>query len=228
MACGRGPAYNAAMDYRERLKAVLTPRERALFAKLSNPRKIQDYLDSLPVNFETEGETYMSPRRMIREKTAHCFEGALLGAAAMAYHGAPPLLMDFQTTPDDEDHVIALFRENGLWGAFSKTNHAVLRYRDPVYKSPRELAMSCFHEYMKWNGARSMRAFSAPFDLRKYDPKKWVTAEEDLFWLVQALDESRHFPAVPKKNLRLLRKASKVEIRAMKVVEWPAPRKKKK
>lgn len=166
----------------------------------------------------------MSPRRVLQERTAHCFEGALLAAVAFAYHGQRPLLLDFQTTPDDEDHVVTLFQENGLWGAVSKTNHAILRYRDPIYRTVRELAMSYFHEYLKWNGQKSLRAYSTPFDLSRYTPERWITAKEELFWLVEALDESRHFPVAPEKNLRLLRKASPVELRAMKITEWKAPR----
>lgn len=162
----------------------------------------------------------MSPRRAIRAKMAHCFEGALFAAAALAYQGEKPLLLDFRTIPADEDHVVALFRQNGYWGAISKTNHAILRYREPVYASVRELAMSFFHEYLMWDGRKSLRAFSKPFDLSKFAPERWVTADEELFWLVEALDSSRHFPTVPTKNLRVLRKAYKIELRAMKLVEW--------
>ena len=214
--------------YRIRLKSVLTPPERRLFERLSSPQKIQAYLDTLSVNFESSGETYMSPRRSIRAKTAHCFEGALLAAAALAYHGKRPLLLDFRTIPADEDHVVTLFRQNGYWGAISKTNHAILRYRDPVYETVRELAMSFFHEYLMWDGRKSLRAFSGQVDLSKFSPERWVTADKELFWLVEALDKTRHFPTVPKKNLRLLRKAYKIELRAMKLVEWKNPRRKSK
>ena len=206
--------------YSDRIKAVLTSPEKKLFEKLKSYKAIQDYLDTLPVNFESYGETYMSPRRTFRAKTAHCFEGALISAAALAYHGQKPYLMDFQTAWDDEDHVVALYRHRGLWGALSKTNHAVLRYRDPVYKTPREIAVSYFHEYFMWDGRKSLRAYSAPFDLSHYAPERWVTAEEELEWLVEALDQSRHFPIAPKKNLGTLRKASKIEIKSLKLVEW--------
>ena len=162
----------------------------------------------------------MSPRRTIATKTAHCFEGALLAAAALAYHGQPPLLMDFRTSPTDEDHVIAAVRVDKLWGAISKTNHAILRYRDPIYRSPRELAMSYAHEYLEWDGKKSLREYSAPFDLSRYAPERWVTATKELFWLVEALDDSRHFPIAPKKSIKQLREADAVELRAMKIVEW--------
>ena len=162
----------------------------------------------------------MSPRRCLRAKIAHCFEGALLAAAALAYHGQKPLLLDFRTIRADEDHVVALFRQNDYWGAISKTNHAILRYREPVYKTVRELAMSFFHEYLMGDGRKSLRAYSVPFNLSKFAPQRWITAEEELFWLVDRLDASKHFPIVPQKNLRNLRGAYKIELRAMKLIEW--------
>lgn len=212
------------MSYAARIQALLTPAEKRFFERLETPQKVQTYLDSLPINFEMRGETYMSPRRTIVAKTAHCFEGALVAAAAFAYHGQRPLILDFQTLPHDEDHVVAPFKQGGYWGAVSKTNHAVLRYRDPVYASVRELAMSYFHEYLLWTGKKSLLAYSRPFDLRRYSPETWLVAQEDLVWLVEAIDDSRHFPAVPRKNAKHVRKASGVELRAMKLVEWKPPR----
>ncbi len=212
--------------YADRLKRLLTPGERRQLRKLSTPEKIQDHLDSLPVNFEITGETYMSVRRILAAKTAHCFEGALLAAAALAYHGDRPLLMDFQTTSEDEDHIIALFTRNGFWGAISKTNHATLRYRDPVYKTPRELAMSYFHEYHLESGNKTLRAFSTPFGLTRYPPDTWITAQTELQWLADALDTCRHFPAVPINNRRLLRKTSQLERDMLDLKEWPDLRKK--
>jgi hypothetical protein len=213
-------AYTTKM-YRDSINALLSPAERRLFSKLGDPRKIQNYLDTLPINFEIDAETYMSPRRVIRTGTAHCFEGALLAAAALAYHGEKPLLLDLRTVPHDEDHVVALFRENGRWGAISKTNHAVLRYRDPIYKDVRELAMSYFHEYILPTGAKTLRSYSVPFDLSKFAPQRWVTAEEELDWLVEKLDWSKHFRLASQKQFRALRKATPFEIKTTAVVEWP-------
>ncbi len=213
------------MRYANKLRAALSPLERKIFDKLTTPQKVQDFLDTLPINFELGGETYMSPRRLLRERTAHCFEGALLAAAAFAYHGQKPLLLDLQTVPKDQDHVVALFKRDGLWGATSKTNHSILRYRDPIYRSVRELAMTYAHEYVLDDGSKSMRAFSAPFDLSRFAPERWVTPEEDLVWLVDTLDDSRHFPIAPKKVIRTLRRASETELRALKTEEWKRPRK---
>jgi hypothetical protein len=113
--------------------------------KLNSPQKIQDYLDTLPINFEEDGETYMSVSRSLRAKKVHCLEAALLAACTLWIQGAKPLLMDFKTD-NDEDHVVAIFKVRNHWGAISKTNHAVLRYRDPIYRTLRELALSYFHE----------------------------------------------------------------------------------
>jgi hypothetical protein len=208
------------MPYRRRLRRELKKQEMRLFKRLNTPQKIQDWLDALPLNFESGRETYMSPRRVIRGKRAHCFEGALVAAAALAYHGQRPLLLDLQTVKGDDDHVVALFKQRGLWGAISKTNHAILRYRDPVYRSVRELAMSYFHEYMLENGKKTMTAYSTPFALSKYPPEMWVTAEEDLDWLVTALDVSKHFLIARQRNMQLVRRGSEVERRALKHVEW--------
>ena len=127
------------------LNDLLTPAERRLFARLDAPQKIQDWLDRLPVNFEPDGDTVMSPRRMLQARAAHCAEGALFAAAVMMFHRKSVWLVDLRARPTDHDHVVAVFRERGLWGAISKTNHSILRWRDPIYKSVRELAMSEIH-----------------------------------------------------------------------------------
>jgi len=176
----------------------LTPQETAVFKKLSTSQKIQDFLTALPVNFEKKGGTHYSPRRVLREKKAHCIEGAMFAAAALWFHGQEPLLMDFTTADDDEDHVIAPFRQNGYWGAISKTNHAILRYRDPVYRTPRELALSYFHEYYMFeDGRKTLVSYSLPMNLKRFG-KRWVTEEEDLFHMDDALNAMRHLSIVPR------------------------------
>src|SRR3989344_4797858 len=131
--------------------------------RLNTPEKIQDFINRLPFNFEKRGETYMSVARSLKTGRIHCFEGALIAAAALWIQGERPLLLDLKPDKSDIDHVVALFRRNGFWGAISKTNHAVLRYREPVYKSIRELAMSYFHEYFLNNGKKTLRSYSRPF-----------------------------------------------------------------
>jgi hypothetical protein len=217
----RGHDRSMTATYAKRVRALLTEAESKILRKLSSPQKIQDFLDGIPINLEIDGYTYMSPRRVLRARKAHCLEGALLAAAAYAYHGGRPMLLDFQAAYDDEDHVVALYQENGHWGAISKTNHPGLRYRDPIYRSMRDLAASYFHEYYMWDGRKSLRFYSRPFDLARYAPETWVTAMQDLDSLAAALDRSPHIPLVPKGNLRKLRRASAFEIRASSAVEWP-------
>jgi hypothetical protein len=214
-----------ATAYRKALHALLTPAEHRLFARLDAPYKIQTFLDRLPANFGLDGDTAMAPRRMLQARMAHCSEGAFFAAAALAYHGMGAWLMDIQALPSDHDHIVTLFKERGLWGAISKTNHAILRWRDPIYRSVRELAMSYAHEYCLPGGKKSMLAYSKPFSLRRYAPKTWVTAPDDLDWLLVDLDTSPHWPVAPKAAMRKRRRSSKVELLAQDVLEWPDPRK---
>lgn len=199
----------------------LNKKELAILKKLSTPIRIQNFLDSLPRNGEKKGETYMSPRQVLREKKAHCFEGALLAALALWLHGEKPLLFDLKA-PGDEDHVLALYQRHGYWGAISKTNHATLRFRDPVYKTLRELALSYFHEYFEnKKGRKTLRRHSSrPFDLSKLSDK-WVTAEENLIELVNAIEDAPHQEIFPKENTRFLRHADHMELKAGRLIEWP-------
>ncbi len=213
--------------YAQKIKEFLNPKERKVFAKLTSPKKIQDFLDATAINFEEKGETFYSPRRVLRERKAHCIEGALFAAAVLGYHGYPPLLLDFQTLPSDEDHVITVFKEESLWGAISMTNHMILQWRDPIYKNIRELAMSYFHEYFLHDGKKSFRTFSKPFDLRRYPVEKWLIAEKNLNWLAEDLDASPHFPVLPKKMIPRLRKVTPFELQILKFTRWAPPKKKK-
>ncbi len=187
--------------------------------KLSNPKKIQDFLNSLPFNFERGGETHRSVRKTLKKSRAHCFEGALIASAAFWMQGRKPLLLDLKTVRPDFDHVVALFKENGYWGAVSKTNHAVLRYREPVYKSIRELAMSYFHEYYLPNGLKTLRGFSKPFDLSRFGTY-WLTTKDNLADIAHKLDKSPHTGILSAKQIKSLRKMDKIEIKAGNIVEY--------
>jgi hypothetical protein len=194
-----------------REKSELTIREWGVLKKLSTPSKIQDYLNSLAFNHEKNGETNMSVREVLKSKRAHCFEGALLAAAGLAIQGHKPLVLDLKARDPDFDHVVALFQQDGYWGAISKTNHAVLRYREPVYKTVRELAMSYFNEYFLPTGEKTLRSFSKPFNLNKYTPD-WLVSEDNLEYIAHDLDWSPHVAIVPK-GLRL-RLADPIERKA--------------
>lgn len=198
--------------------------ERAIFKRLATPRKIQDFLVSLPMNFEEKGDTLFSPRRALRSGKAHCFEGALLAAAAFWFHGERPLLLDLKTTDDDDSHVAALFKQRGRWGAVSHTNHAVLRYREPIYLSVRELALSYFHEYfLNKNGAKTLRSYSSPFDLSRVRGREWLTAEENVWYVDALLDKSPHHAILTPALIRNLRPADPIERQAGEIVEWQMP-----
>ena len=165
----------------------------SVFKKLNSPAKVQDFIDEIPINFELNGETCRSPFMALKNNKAHCMEGALLATACFWYNGQRPLLLDLKTTEGkDDDHVVALFKQNGRWGAVSKTNHAVLRYRDPVYKTVRELALSYFNEYFLDSGIKTMRSYSAPFSLFQYDDD-WLISKQDVWRIPEELDDARHF-----------------------------------
>jgi hypothetical protein len=189
--------------------------------KLDTPIKIQNFLDTLAINWEKNGETYMSPRLVLRKKKAHCLEGALLAGLALWIAGEEPLLLDLRAY-GDEDHVITLYKRNGYWGAISKTNHSTLRYRDPVYKTIRELVLSYFHEYFNdKTGKKALREYSTrPFNIKKLGTK-WITSEENLQYIAQAIDDAPHTRLFPKKQEMLLRKADSMERRASAIIEWP-------
>jgi hypothetical protein len=214
--------------YQKNISALLSPAEKKIFSKINSPKRVQDYLEALPHNFsKNAGETCRPVREILKNPKAYCFEGALLGAALLAYHGRPPLLLDLQTIEDDDDHVVALFKENNLWGAVSKTNNPVLRWRDPVYRTVRELAMSYFHEYFLYkDGRKTMRAYSKPFDLTKYAPEVWVTGKESVAFIAEELDASPHYPVAPSKVIKNLRPATTLERKVLDLENYKKKKKK--
>ena len=197
----------------------LSEKEIEIFRKLDTPAKIQDFVNDLPTNFEEGGDTCSSPRVTLARGTAHCLEGAYLAAAILWSHKAEPLLLDLKSDKSDYDHVVALFKEEGNWGAISKTNHAVLRYREPVYKTVRELALSYFHEYFTDDGKKTLKSFSRPFNLKKFG-EAWITEEGDLWDIGGLLDDSPHTEILSKKTAKHLRKADDIEIKAGEIVEY--------
>lgn len=198
-----------------------TKEEIAVFKSLNTPKKIQDFLNKIPANYEHDRETVLSPRMVLRENRAHCMEGAMFAAAALRFHGHKPLVLDLTTVKDDDDHVVAVFKHKGHWGAISKTNHAVLRYREPIYKTIRELVMSYFHEYFtNHDGKKTLRSYSLPVDLSRFDEKGWMTSEEDVWYVPEYLFEVPHQLILSRSQIAFLRKADAIEIKAGKLVEW--------
>jgi hypothetical protein len=203
----------------------LSRAEFAVLKRLRTPEKIQDFLNRMSQNFETDGQTLLSVREVLRQRRAHCIEGAMLAACALWVHGEPPLLLDLRAERD-YDHVVALFRRGRCWGAISKTNPALLRWRDPVYRSLRELAMSYLHEYANKRNQKTLRSYAGPFDLRRFDPELWVTNGKNCWDVGATLDDLRHRPLLTRKQARALRLRDAVERKAGALAEHRQPRRK--
>jgi hypothetical protein len=172
-------------------------RELAILGGLRTPERIQRFLDErIGYNKEKEGPTCRSPRRVLRDRLAHCLEGALFAAAALRVQGWEPLVLDLEAVRDD-DHVLAIFRQYGCWGAIAKSNYAGLRYREPVYRTLRELAMSYFDDYYNPEGERTLRAYSRPVNLSRFDRVHWMTTGEDLWAISDYLFAIPHRPLLP-------------------------------
>jgi len=171
---------------------TFNPAERKILRRLATPDRIQRFLDeTLGYNLEPHGPTLMSPRRVLREGVAHCMEGALLAAAALWTQGFPPLLVDLEAIRDD-DHVLAVYKQRGHWGAIAKSNYSGLRFREPVYRSLRELIMSYFEHYYNPSGEKTLRRYSRPVNLGRFHRIGWMTAEEDLWAIAEHLCEVPH------------------------------------
>jgi hypothetical protein len=187
---------------------LLSREEKAFLSSLSTPQKIQDYLESIPFNHEEEGETCRSAHGVLVHKKAHCLEGAFLAATCLILQKRRPLILNLKVTEKDYDHILVLFKENGYWGAISKTNHAVLGYRDPIYKTVRELAMSYFHEYfLAKNGEKTLRGYSQPINLNRFGDA-WIHEEDNLFSIAEAISDVSHSPIIPPGHEAHLRRAT--------------------
>lgn len=169
---------------------------------LKSPVMIQDYLDSVPYN--STGRT-LSPLQVMKERMAHCMDGGLFAAAALRRLGYPPLIVDLVAFNDD-DHIIAVFREGKCWGAVAKSNTTLLRFREPVYRSLRELAMSYFDLYYNLKSEKTLRSYSRPIDLSRFDNRHWETTQEDLEYIGEYTYRVRHYPLVTEQQISILNK----------------------
>jgi hypothetical protein len=209
------------MPYKDRPKPSdlgLTAEEGRILRALRTPQQIQQFVIGLSANFEEEGDTLRSVQGVLRHRKAHCIEAAFVAACALWLNGDPPFLMDL-TARKDSDHVIAVFRRGGCWGAISKSNHVWLRWRDPVYRSPRELAMSYFHEYTN-RQRKSLRTYSRPVDLRRFPARMWVTNDEDCWEVGAALCDVPHYRLITAAQARKLMPRDETEMRADDLVQY--------
>jgi len=181
-----------------------------LLKTLNDPDRIQAFLDSVDYNPDYECR---SPRWVIKKKSAHCFEGALFAAAALQFIGFQPLIVDLKAYNDD-DHVIAIYKKGLHWGAVAKSNFTTLRFREPVYRSLRELVMSYFDFYFNTDGDKSLRSYSVPLDLTIYNHRQWKTTDEDLEYIGDKLENLRHYPVIDKEMIINLKRASTSMLKA--------------
>jgi len=166
-----------------------TSKELRKLRSLKNPYGIQKFLDAMPYHL---ADTAWSPRVVLHENTSHCFEGATFAAAALRANGYPPLVFDLEAEADT-DHVVAIYRQRGHWGAVAKSNFTGCRYREPVYRNLRELAMSYFDVYFNLRGERTLRTFSRPVNLARFDDLEWMTTHKPLWFVAEYLFTIRHF-----------------------------------
>lgn len=201
----------------------LSAAEYARLARLVTPARIQAFVNAIPANHELAGETVHSVRAVLRRREAHCIEGALLAACALWIQGEPPLVLHLDCDASDHPHVVALFRRGRCVGAISKSNGAWLRFREPVYRTVRELAMSYFHEYFDGSGAKTLRSYARPFDLRTVDPRHWVTAAGPCWAVHDRLAAQRHYPLVSATQAAALSRRDPFERAAQRQVQYPRP-----
>ena len=202
----------------------LTRRQYDALARLRSPQKIQAFVNRIPANHELDGETLLSAREVLRRRRAHCLEGAFVAACALWVHGRVPLIVHLDCDVSDYPHCIAVFRQGRHWGAISKTNGAVLRYRDPIYRTLRELALSYFHEYCDRRGRHTLRSYSRAFDMRRFDTDLWVTPRQACWDVHEKLAGLRHFPLLPRGRLGGLSRRDPFESRLAKIVQYPKPK----
>jgi hypothetical protein len=192
-----------------------TARELRTLRALRTPRGIQRALDGMPYHLAA---TAWPPRRVLREWTAHCLEGAVFAAVSLRVLGFPPLLLDLEAV-QDTDHVVAVFRERGHWGAIAKSNFSGLRYREPVHRTLRELVMSYFEGYVNLRGDRTLRAYSRHVSLARFDRRRpgWMTADGDVWWVAEHLALAPHVPLLTPPMIRRLTRVDRRSLEAARV-----------
>lgn len=188
-------------------KFDFSKKECKILSKLKTPRKIQDYVDNLEYNLEEQGETCFSPRRVMREKKANCIEGAIFAAAALRFQGFPPLIVDLVSVRDD-DHILAVFKIDGRWGSIAKSKYSGLMFREPIHKTIRELAISYFEGYFNFEGEKTLRGYSKPVNLSRFDKVNWMTTEEDMFFFEDYLGKIKHEKLLTRKMILNLRRVT--------------------
>jgi len=172
-------------------KKIFTPDELAFFTSLDTPARIQAYLDGMPYS---EEEIYRCPRQVINDRKAHCFDGALFAAAALRFIGFPPLVLDMLPAPGrDDDHMLALYKIDGHWGAIAKSNFVGLRYREPLYRTLRELVLTYFEDFYNTVREKTLREYTVPLNLQAYDQFNWMASDASMMVIAHRLEKLRRY-----------------------------------
>jgi len=187
------------MNFERQIELHLSKSEYRILAHLTTPAKIQAFLDSLEYS---KGEIYRCPLRVHRERVAHCYDGALFAAAMLRRIGHPPLILEMLPNSRDDDHLLALFKKDLHWGAVGKSNFVGLRFREPVYRSVRELVMSYFEQFYNLEGEKTLRGYTVPLNLRPFDRYGWMIRDEPLYWIAEKLDRTRRVQVLTPKMVR--------------------------
>jgi hypothetical protein len=180
-------------------------KERRIFSRMNTPKKIQDFTDRLPYNLEEKGDTCYSPRKVLREKKANCIEGAVFAAAALRFHRFPPLIVDLTSVRDD-DHILAVYKIDGHWGSIAKSKYTGLVFREPIHRNIRELALSYFESYYNFEGEKTLRGYSKPVNLSRFDKLNWMTSDKNLFFIEDYLLKIKHEKLITNSMARRLRR----------------------
>ena len=186
----------------------LTKSERRILGRLTTPGKIQNFLDELAYSTE---KTYRCPLRVLRERVAHCYDGALFAAAMLRRRGHPPLILEMLPNRRDDDHLLALFKQDGHWGAVGKSNFVGLRFREPVYRTLRELIMSYFEQFYNVEREKTLRGYTLPLNLQSFDRHGWMVRDEPMEWIAEKLDRTRRVRLFTPKMIKEL---SPLDLRA--------------
>jgi hypothetical protein len=181
------------MSFTTDFDQVLTESEYQFISTLTTPAKIQAFLDELPYSTE---HIYRCPLRVLRDRIAHCFDGALFAAATLRRLGHPPLIMDMLPNDRDDDHMLALYKYDGYWGAIAKSNFVGLRFREPIYRTLRELVMSYFEQFYNVEREKTLRSYTLPLNLKGFDKWNWMTSDEHLESIEKNLDRIRKVPVL--------------------------------
>jgi len=197
---GHKPATNSNSRPSNSNSWGFTPAELRKLRSLKTPYGIQRALDAMPYHLE---DTAWSPRRVLHEGTAHCFEGAVFAAAALRVNGYPPLLWDLEAD-HDTDHVLAIYRVGGHWGVVAKSNFTGCRFREPVYRTLRELALSYFNLYFNLRGERTLRRFSRPVHMKRFDHLDWMTTDKPVWFIAEYLCDIYHYPLITRAQAKRL------------------------